>query len=93
MFRTAPTGMVFVVVWTVSAAGAGSAAAITHVPYIGGSRGHQLAQAGLAVDGAATASTSSALLLVQQHTEFLKFHVLLHDLLLLHLQLLQLLQV
>lgn len=93
MLRAAPTGVVFVVVRTVGAASAGGAAAITHIPYIGCSRGHQLAQAGLAVDGAAAARTPRALLLVQQHTELFKLHVLLHHLLLLHLELLQLLQV
>jgi hypothetical protein len=93
MFRASPTGMVFVVVRTISTASARGAAAITHISHIGGSGGNQLAQAGLAIDGAAAAGTSYALLLVQQHAEFLKFHVLLHHLLLLHLQLLQLLQV
>lgn len=93
MLGTAPTGVVFVVVRTISAARTGSAATITHIPYIGCSGGRQLAQASLAVDGAAAAGTSGALLLIQQHAELLKLHVLLHHFFLLHLQLLQLLQV
>src|SRR3712207_8398836 len=50
----------------------GGAAAITHIPHIGCCAGSELAQAGLAVDGAAAACTAGALLLIQQHTELLE---------------------
>lgn len=85
--------VVLVVVGAVGAAGAGGAAAITHVAHAGCGGGGELAQAGLAVDGAAAARAARALLLVQQHAQLLELHVLLHHFLLLHLQLLKLLQV
>lgn len=89
----AAAARVVLVVGAVGAARARSAAAVAHVPHVGCCGGGELAQAGLAVDGAAAARAARALLLVQQHTQLLELHVLLHHLLLLHLQLLQLLQV
>lgn len=93
VLRAATAGVVLVVVRAVRAARAGGAAAVAHVPHAGRRGGGELAQAGLAVDGAAAAHAAGALLLVEQHAELLELHVLLHHLLLLHLQLLQFLQV
>lgn len=83
--------VVFVMVWAVSAARAGGAAAIPHISDVGAG-GRQLAQADLAVDGA-PAACSSTLLLIQQHTQLLQLQVLLNHFFLPHFQLFQLLQV
>lgn len=85
--------MVLVVVGAVGAARAGGAAAVAHIPHVWRRGGGELTQAGLAVNGAAAARAAGTFLLVQQHAELFELHVLLHHLLLLHLQLLQLLQV